>query len=171
MTAVVYARVSEPLKQALHAHAATRGLTLTAAVVELLDHGLEAIATRGSLAQRERALARARSELAQTQARLRQAELRLQAAREREQATAQTTTALAARARQKLTLCPQCRQPVNGYDLLVSGHCPNPSCTKELTSLLTPTRGGLDPNQYLTLIGAVGVLVGSALATTKQHTS
>ena len=33
---------------------------------------------------------------------------------------------------------PQCRKPMRGHDLLVSGHCPN--CEKALTSLLLPAR-------------------------------
>jgi hypothetical protein len=36
-----------------------------------------------------------------------------------------------------------------------------------LTSLLAPApRAGLDPTEYLALLGALGVLVGLALATT-----
>jgi hypothetical protein len=166
MSEVVYARVPDSLKQALETHRSARGLTLTRAVVELLDHGLEAIADERSIAELERKLADCTSEIEQMRARLKQAELRLQAAREREQLIASTYTALAARARHKLAVCPRCRKPVRGRDLLVSGHCPNPDCAMALTSLLTPTpRAGLDPNEYLALLGALGVLVGLALAT------
>ena len=44
MSAVIYARVPDSLKQALHAHAAERGLTLTTALVGLVERGLQAIA-------------------------------------------------------------------------------------------------------------------------------
>ncbi len=163
MSAVLYARVPDSLKQVLHAHAADRGLSLTTAVVELLERGLEAGANAQSVAELERTLALAESELAQTRARLQQAELGLQAAREREQTTARTYSALGERARQQLASCPQCRKPVRGQDLLVSGHCPN--CNKALSSLLLPApRAGLDGNEYLALMGALGVLVGLALA-------
>lgn len=64
----------------------------------------------------------------------------------------------------QLGQCPQCREPVRGSELLVSGHCSN--CDKALTSLLVPTRyAELVQNEYLALLGAVGVLVGLALAT------
>jgi hypothetical protein len=112
----------------------------------------------------ERKLAASTSELAKTRARLKQAELGLQAAREREQTTARTYTAFAERARHELASCPGCRKPLRGSDLLVSGHCPH--CEKALTSLLVPTRiGSLVQNEYLALLGALGVLVGLAMAT------
>ncbi len=57
---------------------------------------------------------------------------------------------------------------MRGSDLLVSGHRPNPKCRKALTSLLTAPRAGLDSNEYLALLGALGVLVGLALATTAE---
>ena len=88
--------------------------------------------------------------------------------REREQLTAHTYRALAERARQELVACPRCRKPVHGSDLLVSGRCPH--CNKALTSLLLPTRtADLVQNEYLALLGALGVLVGLALATTDQN--
>jgi rubrerythrin len=164
MSAVVYARVPDALKQALHAHAAERGLTLTTAVVELVERGLEAIAEEQSLSELDRKLAAASSELEQTRGRLREAELGLQAATKREQLTAHTYSALAARARQQLGVCPQCRKPLRGCDLLVAGRCPN--CGKALSSLLLPApRANFAPDEYLALLGALGVLVGLALAT------
>ncbi len=99
MSAVVYARVPDSLKQALLAHASDGGRTLTAAVVDLLGRGLAAIASEQSVAELDRKLAACSSERARTRALLREAELRLQAAREREQTTAHTYTALAERAR------------------------------------------------------------------------
>ena len=53
---------------------------------------------------------------------------------------------------------------MRGTDLLVSGRCPN--CDKALTTLLLPApRSGFDRDEYLALLGAVGVLVGLATAT------
>ncbi len=63
------------LKQALHAHAAERGLTLTTAVVELVERGLEAIADEQSVSELEAKLAAASRELEQTRGRLQEAEL------------------------------------------------------------------------------------------------
>ena len=165
MSAVIYARVPDALKQALEAHRSAGGLTLTRAVVELLEQGLVASAEGRSRAELEGKLAECTSEQEATRARLAEAELRLQAAREREQLTAGTYSALAERTRQELASCPRCRKPVRGSDLLVSGRCPH--CRTALTSLLTPApRAGLDPTEYLALLGALGVLVGLALATT-----
>jgi hypothetical protein len=165
---VVYARLPEALKEALRAHASARGLTLTAALVELLEQGLEARAAEHSAAAQERELALARSELAETGGRLREAELRPQAGREREQLSARSYQALAERARQELASCPRCREPVRGSDLLVSGHCPH--CGKALSSLLTPVAraGGLEPGEYLALLGALGAVVGFALGGTAE---
>src|SRR6266498_4232658 len=105
MSAVIYARLPDSLKQALHAHAAERGLTLTAALVALLGQCLEALTQQTSVAELEEQLALATSERAQTHAQLQQAELRLQAAREREQTSARSYRALAERTRQQLGSC------------------------------------------------------------------
>ena len=82
----------------------------------------------------------------------------------REQLTARTYSAFAKRARHELAPCPRCRKPLLGSDLLASGRCPH--CNKPLTSLLVPTRtANLDHNEYVALLGALGVLVGLALTT------
>jgi len=44
-----------------------------------------------------------------------------------------------------------------------------PNCRTALTSLLLPARA-VDPNEYLALLGALGVLLGVALATTAEPT-
>jgi hypothetical protein len=161
MSAVVYARVPDALKQGLEAHAAERALSLTAAVVELVGRGLEASTDEQSIADLERKLAGATRALAETRSRLSHAELSLRAAREREELTMRIYTAFAERARHELARCPQCRQPVRGSDLFISGHCSN--CEKALTSLLVPTRlAGLVQHEYLALLGALSVLVGLA---------
>jgi hypothetical protein len=165
VSAVRYARVPDSLKQALAARARERSLSLTAAVVELLERGLEATEDERS-SEREAALAASASELERTRALLAEAEAGLEVAREREQITAATVSALAERARHELASCPQCRQPLRGYDLLVSGHCPN--CERPITTLLTPRAqlGSPDKDAYLALLGALGGLVGLALAST-----
>jgi hypothetical protein len=72
--------------------------------------------------------------------------------------------ALAERAREELACCPRCRHPLRGSDLLVSGHCPN--CGRAITTLLSPRpqTGAPDKDAYLALLGALGGLVGLALA-------
>ena len=161
MSAVLYTRVPEALKRALAASAATRGLSQTRAVVELLEQGLEASGSE-RLAELEGALARSQRELEAAGRRLREAELELEAIREREQHTARTYAALAARVRQELARCPGCTKPVRGSDLLVSGRCPH--CGRAVTELLAPApRSGLDQTEYLALLGALGLLTGLAL--------
>ena len=173
MSAVVYARLPESLKQDLKARASERGLTVNRALVELLEQGLAREANAHSLAELEGTAARQSEELAQTRARLQEAELRLQAATGREQLRARIERALAERARHELAACPRCREPVRGSDLLVSGHCPKGTCRAPLTSLLTPTprAGAPDKDEYFALLGALGALVGLALTTPEQSDS
>jgi hypothetical protein len=158
---VVFARVPGRLKQAVVARARERGQTLTAVVVELLERSLRASADGEQFGAR---LAASAGELEQVRARLEQAECELRAAREREQLIARTYAAFAERAGHELASCPQCRAPLRGVDLLVSGRCPG--CANALTSLLVPTRfGSLVVHEYSALLGAVGVLAGLAAAT------
>ena len=168
MSAVVYARVSDVLKQALQAHASARGQTLTNAVVELVEHGLEAVANEQRRSELERRLAQTTDALTETRAALQEAELRLQAAREQEALSARTYSAFAERARIELASCPSCRTPLLGTDVLARGRCPN--CGKPLTSLLVPTRfAELAQNEYLALLGALSVLAGLAIATSAEQ--
>jgi DNA repair exonuclease SbcCD ATPase subunit len=165
VSTVIYGRVSDALKQALAAHATERSLSLTAAAVALLERGLDT-SEEERAREREGELAACASELERTRARLAEAEAALALAREREQITASTLRVLAERARGELASCPQCRKPLRGYDLLVSGHCP--SCGRAITNLLSPRpqMGAPDKDEYLALLGALGGLVGLALAST-----
>ena len=163
MSQVIYARVPDSLKQALASRAHERELNLTATVVELLEQGLEA--SDDQRAERlERALATAAGQLEQTRARLAEAKRTLAAAKQRQQLTSRTLRALAERARHELA-CPGCRKPLRGSDLFVSGHCPH--CNRAITNLLSPRpqTGAPDKDEYLALIGALGGLLGLALAT------
>jgi rubrerythrin len=170
MSAVVYARLPDALKQTLQAFASERALTQNGAVIELLEQGLQALAKQQSLADLQHQLALQTNKLATTRARLREAELNLRAARQREQLTARTYSAVAQRARRQLASCPQCRTRLHGNDLFVSGHCP--TCNKPLSSLLTPSprAGGPDKDQYHALLGALGVLLGLALTSNADNT-
>jgi hypothetical protein len=165
VSTVVYARVPDSLKQALATRATERGLSLTAAAVALLEQGLDA-SEEERARKREGELEACAAELERTRARLAEAEAALTLAREREQLTATSFRAFAERARGELASCPQCRTPLRGSDLLVRGHCP--SCARPITALLLPRpqTGAPDRDAYLALLGALGGLVGLALATT-----
>ena len=168
MSAVLYTRVPEALKQALTAHAAGRGLSQTRAIVELLEQGLAGSRDERSLAKLEGKLARSQGALAATRVRVRELEGALQAARERDEQSARTYAAFAARARQVLASCPRCTKPLRGSDLLVSGRCPH--CEKAVTELLAPApRSALNQTEYLALLGALGVLTGLALASAGEE--
>ena len=166
---MVYARVPDTLKQALEGRAHEHGLSLTATVVELLEQALQATDDQ-RLEGLERELASTTGQLERTRARLTQAETNLEAAKQREQILARSLGALAERARHELASCPQCRQRLRGYDLLVTGHCPN--CNRAITTLLTPRpqTGAPDKDEYLALLGALGSLVGLALTTNNDNT-
>jgi len=168
VSAVLYTRVPDQLKQALAAHAASRGLSQTRAIVELLEQGLAASTDERSLAELEGKLVRSQREGEATRVRVREAELTLQAAREREEQSARTYAALAARARQVLASCPRCTKPLRGSDLLVSGRCPH--CDHAVTELLAPApRSALNQTEYLALLGALGLLTGLALASAGEE--
>jgi len=152
------------LKEALDTFAEDRGTTLTTAVVDLIERGLDSVTNARSIADLEQKAVKCAAELRHTRARLGEAEARLQTAMEREQMNSHAYKVLAERAQQELGRCPACTDPVRGYDVLVTGSCPN--CSQTLTPLVTPANKteGLNQTDYLVLLGAVGLLVGAALA-------
>lgn len=162
-TAVVYARIASGLKGQVEAYAHERGMTLTAAVIDLLERGLEAVSNGASVEQlrdrsveQDRQLSTARVEMAEANA-------ALSSLQERERGM-QT---LAQRAEQTLGPCPHCSKPVSGFDVLVTGHCP--SCARGLTSVLVgPQMKGLDQTELLLLLGALGIVLGAAYLGSKS---
>lgn len=167
MSTVLYTRVPGPLKKTLADYAASRGLSQTHAVRELLEQVLEGSGSERSLADLEAGLDRSQRELEAMRERMREAGFELRVAREREQLTARTYGALAARVRQQLARCPGCKNPVRGSDLLVTGHCPE--CGRTLSEVLEPApRSGLDRSGYLVLLGALGLLTSIALAASED---
>ena len=168
MSAVLYVRLPEALKDALSAHAASRGLSQTRAAVELLEQGLQGSGAERSLAELAGRLARSQREAEAARGRVRELAGALEAAREREEQSTRTYAALAARVRQVLARCPGCRKPLRGSDLLVSGRCPH--CGRAVSELLAPApRSGLDEKEYLVLLGALGLLTGLALASAGEE--
>ena len=153
MSAVVYIRAPDSLKQALKDYAAERGMTETAAAVALLERALETIAEEASVAQLKRKLEALTRELETTRAALHEAELQTRAA-------AHVHKAVARRAYQPLTTHTRCGKPLSGADLY-SGTCPH--CGAGITELLTPTRGDLKNSDYLPFVGVLGALLGLAL--------
>ncbi len=146
MSQVVYARVPETLKGALDSYAQDRGVTLTSAVVDLLERGLGAASDEASVADLETKLAIASAEEAQVDSEL---------ARSQNELT--TLTAFAKRSLLPIGVCPKrgCSKPIRGYDLLAVGHCPH--CQHPLTDLLAPRNSSsLNERDVGVLLGALG---------------
>ncbi len=157
-TEVVYARVPSAVKEAADAYAAQRGVTLTAAVVDLLDRGLAAVSDERSVAELERNLQLVTAEKQAAEARLQSMSTELGALR-----------TLAQRASLPVGTCPSksCGQPITGLDLLASGQCH--SCGQALAALIalsTPT-STVDERELLLLVGALGAVLGIAYLSSK----
>ena len=155
---VIYARVPATLKNAADAYAAQRGQTLTGAVAELLDRGLNAAMDEQSIAHLQADLALANAERATAEAELAAAKSQLA-----------VLGNLAQRARQTVGTCPSptCEGEITGYDLLATGRCH--TCNEALSGLLTPqpATSSLDQREMLILVGALGAVLGIAYLASK----
>lgn len=153
MTQVLYSRVPDSLKDDLDAFAGERGLTLTSAVVDLLQRGLEAAANERSIANLETQLAQTRAAQASAEANLTVAANEL--ARMSGFVVRVTNT--------RVGSCPNaaCRKEISGYDLLGTGQCPH--CQASLLNLLAPRGNNIDQREFGLVVGALGAaLVGLA---------
>lgn len=162
-TAVVYARIASGLKGQVEAYANDRGVTLTAAVADLLERGLEAVSNAASVDELQHRVTELDRQLSTARIELAEANATRSSLQERERGL-QT---LAQRAEQTLGPCPHCKKPVSGFDVLVSGHCP--SCGRGLASVLVgPQMKGLDQTELLVLLGALGIVLGAAYLGSKS---
>lgn len=155
-TEVIYARVPTALKEAADAYASQHGKTLTGAVADLLDRGLNAASDERSIGQLEVKLARVSAEKAEAEASLQAAATRLAA-----------LSALAQRASQRVGTCPNCSQEITGHDLLATGQCA--TCHQALSDLIVPERtaSSLDQRELLVLVGALGAVLAIAYIASK----
>lgn len=153
MTEVIYARVSSDLKSQVEAFAAESEVSLNAAVASLLKSGL-----RGPRLQKQ--MEKASLQLDDAQDRVREME-------ERESEIQRTYAVIGEKISQPVGKCPQCQVSVSGRDLLVSGQCQK---GHPLAPLLSAGIGskGLDRDQFLFLIGAIGLLIGIAALSGKS---
>jgi len=162
MSQVIYARVSEDLKGAVDSYATEQGVTLTAAVSDLLAQGLEAVAEAPVVADLRRRYEVVSESLRQQETKVATARSELAALR-----------GLTIRALQQVGVCPTCQEPITGYDLLSTGTCPK--CAAKLPTPWnsgTETDGssssslvrakGLNDRDVLLLLGAVGAVVALA---------
>jgi predicted Zn-ribbon and HTH transcriptional regulator len=150
MSAVLYARVSQELKDAVEQRAVERGASLTATVTDLIERGLTAI----DVADTRPALEASNHDLVAELARVRD-----------------TASTLEERMRQVLGTC-RCGSELTGRDLLVTGHCPN--CKAGISSLLaggeitgaSVNRSELGP--FMSGVGVALALLLLAYAATRE---
>ncbi len=159
-SSVIYARVPTEIKEAAEAHAEARGMTLTAAITDLLSRGLEATENVRSAEALEAEAHRLRAELDGARA-------EVAGAQAQTQAVTASFQSLNHRLSQALAPCPNqaCRGPVRGYDLLVTGRCPR--CRTSLAVTLADVANGTKavdkPDDWLLLLGAVGAAIGAGI--------
>jgi hypothetical protein len=155
-TEVIYARVPAAIKEAADAYASQHGKTLTGAVADLLDRGLNAASDERSVEQLETNLARISAEKAEAEAGLQAATTQLAA-----------LSALAQRAGQRVGSCPKCSEQITGHDLLATGQCG--ACHQTLSDLIVPERTApsLDQRELLVLVGALGAVLAIAYIASK----
>jgi hypothetical protein len=143
-TETIYVRVPQALKGGAKAHAKANGMTLTNAIADLLDRGLEAV-------ENDESIENLQGQLQAKDAQLRDTAMRLQG--------------LQALANTPLGVCPapNCKTVITTVDVLVHGKCSNEHPLRAPDMSDKPqASSGLDDNQSLILIGAVGLLLGAA---------
>lgn len=155
-TEVIYARVPTALKEAADAYASQHGKTLTGAVTDLLDRGLNAASDGRSIGELETNLARVTAQKAEAEASLQAATTQLAA-----------LNALAQRASRRVGTCPNCKEQITGHDLLGTGQCQ--ACGQTLSGLIAPepTAPTLDQRELLVLVGALGAVLAIAYIASK----
>jgi hypothetical protein len=150
MTATIYARVTDELKEATDRYAEDHGMSLASAVSDLLARGLEAAGGEQSVRTLE----------------LRAQELQSELDRVRE-----ATGSVESRLKQVLGSC-QCGQELTGRDLLLVGRCPN--CSRGVGGLLAgsaESEGSLNRSELAPFMAGIGValaLIVVAYAASKE---
>lgn len=153
---VIYARVPDSVKKATESYAGDR-MTLTRAMVELLEKGI-------GVAENEATVGELRTRLEQSDAEKAALQAELQAARTEWAAV----RSLADRAQRRVGTCPSCSAPITGFDLLGTSQCSN--CREDLSTLLVPEAGAktsLNQRDVLLLVGALGAVLGVAYLASK----
>ncbi len=115
--AAVYFRAHDDLREALEAFRLERGVTLSAAVVELLALGLEAHSDGPSVSDLQRQVLQLQAELAKRDADVATARGELQHLRLGYHALEEHLK------RADVGTCPTCRAPTSGYEFVVTRRC------------------------------------------------
>jgi predicted Zn-ribbon and HTH transcriptional regulator len=150
MKSTIYARVAEQIKDATDTYAAEHGMSLTAAVEDLLGRGLEAAGNEISTRAFETRTQELQNELARVH---------------------DAASTMESRLKQVLGRC-ECGHDLTGTDLLLTGLCPN--CKRGVSSLLAGTvEGGSTLNRgdfapFLAGIGVALALIVLAYASSQE---
>jgi hypothetical protein len=165
--AVIYARVPEEAKRAAETFKVDHGISLAAAIAILIALGADSGRLKkenGRLLDHVRQLTDERDA---ARAQLDQVRGNSAALEASNRALASAYQAVAAPLDRSIGTCATkgCGKVLRGSDLLVTGVCS--SCGTDLATLIAPARGTVDPNQYLLLLGAVGLLLGIAMLQSK----
>jgi antitoxin component of RelBE/YafQ-DinJ toxin-antitoxin module len=142
MTATIYARVDDVLKEATDRYADDHGMSLASAVADLLGRGLQEAGDEVSVRILE----------------VRTQELQGELARVRDAAGT-----VDGRLKQVLGTC-QCGSPLSGSDLLLTGRCPQ--CNQGVAGLLAGTSeggGSLNRSEFAPFMTGIGVALALIL--------
>lgn len=157
-TATIYARVPDHTKDGAEAYAADHGLTLTAALSELIGLGLEAAHNAASVATlQERALS-LESQVRELRLAVREQELARERAENELSTLRQAAEVWVNRADVTVGTCPNCDQDLTSADLLVQGRCGR--CQQSTTALIEPSSASVNGRDFLYALGAVGLMLG-----------
>lgn len=143
---MIYARVPEELKDATDAFARERGMTLTNAVVDLLQRGLSAVSDADSVEALEHQVAEMTEDLAQAEGELR--------------GTRNALQGMGTRLALRVAACPNCGGDLTGHDILVAFQCPK--CHSGTGDLFAAQGGpaGVDQTDFLVFLAGIGALLG-----------
>lgn len=139
-TETIYVRVPEATKAAAKDYAETNGMTLTSAISDLLERGLESV-------ENDESIEKLQKQIQAKDFQLQQSATRIQG--------------LHALATTPLGVCASCKTVITAEDVLVHGKCPKGHALRAPGTPEKPKPAGLDDNQALILIGAVGLLLGA----------
>jgi hypothetical protein len=163
---VIFARVGSEVRHAVGAYAGARGMTLTAAVSDLLKRGLEAASDEDSVSRLEQSVGELRLSLAERDRLLQEERGRSAATEQREQYlqhfVSQLDTAPIGR-------CPQigCQTPISPIDLVVRRTCKRGHGLGQVLEKASQAPG-MNSGEVLAVIGGLGLVLALLAASVKK---
>lgn len=164
---VIFARVGSDVRQAVGAYAGERGMTLAAAVGDLLRRGLEAASNAESVARLEQSVSELRLNLSDRDRLLQEERGRSAAIEQREQYLQQFLTQLD---KAPIGRCPQsgCHTPFSAIDLVVKRACKRGHALGHVLERAAQAPG-IDSGEVLAAVGALGLILALLAAGGKKQ--